>query len=89
MTQEILSLEARTQRLSAEIAKYTRKGYRVQSQTAISAQLVKPKKFSFVFAFLWFLLLGVGLLIYLLYYLAKRDKLVWIEVDETGRVTVK
>jgi capsule polysaccharide export protein KpsE/RkpR len=31
-------------------------------------QLVKPKKFSFIWALVWFLLFGIGLIVYLLYY---------------------
>lgn len=57
---------------------YVRQGFRVVSQTESSAQLVKPKVFSFVWALLWFLLLGVGLVVYLLYYAAKKDKTVYL-----------
>ena len=44
------------------------------SQTDTSAQLIKPKQFSIrVAALIWFLLFGVGLLIYIFYYVGKRD----------------
>ena len=80
---------ARQAILNEEIEKYVRKGYRVQSQTATTVQLIKPKSFSFFWAFVWFLLLGFGLVIYLLHYVAKKDEAVYIEIDEEGKVTVR
>lgn len=35
---------------------------------------------------MWFLLLGIGLVIYLIYYAAKKDEDVYLEVDEFGNV---
>lgn len=64
--------------LQQQIDWYVGQGYRVMSQTETSAQLVKPKQFSFVWAFLWFLLLGVGLIVYLLYYASKKDQTVYL-----------
>jgi hypothetical protein len=64
--------------LDAKVRRYVRKGYIVQSQTDTSAQLVKPKKFSFLWAFAWFMCFGGGLLVYLLYYWAKRDHTVYL-----------
>lgn len=64
---------------------HVRQGYRVVSQTEASAQLVKPKSFSFVWAFLWFLLAGIGLVVYLIYYAAKKDQQVYLYV-ESGQV---
>jgi len=74
-----------TAALQAQINDYVGRGYVVQSQTETSAQLVKPKVFSFVWAFLWFLLLGFGVLIYIFYYMSKNDKPVYLYV-ENGRV---
>ncbi len=71
--------------LQAQINEYARKGYIVQSQTETSAQLVKPKVFSFVWALLWFLLLGVGVLVYIFYYMSKNDQTVYLYV-ENGQV---
>lgn len=73
--------------LQAEVSRYIQRGFRVVSQTPRTAQLVKPKKFSFLFAFLWLLVAVVGVLIYLLYYAAKKDKQVYLTVDETGWIT--
>jgi hypothetical protein len=55
--------------------KYVRKGFRVLSQTEHWAQLVKPKRFSLV----WFFL-GFGIF-YLPYYLAKRDKTIYLRLE--------
>jgi hypothetical protein len=62
------------------------RGYRVQSHTGRMVQLVKPKRFGLIWALLWLLVGGVGLLVYLLYFLAKRDSRVCLIVGENGRV---
>lgn len=66
------------QPLQEHIEWYISQGYRVVSQTEASAQLVKPKTFSFVWAFIWFLCLGVGLIVYLLYYASKKEQSVYL-----------
>jgi len=75
-----------TDPLSAHVAWFVSQGYRVQSQTDAAAQLVKPKVFSFVWAFLWFLGFGAGLIVYLIYYAAKNDKQVYLTVSD-GKVS--
>lgn len=85
---ERVSLEQRGAILNAEIRRYVSNGYRVQSATSTTAQLVKPKKFSFFWALVWFLIFGVGILVYFAYYLAKKDRTVYVEVDESGKTTV-
>lgn len=80
------SVDERRAILQREISGYVKKGFRVVSQTDTTAQLVKPKTFSFLWALLWFLLLGVGLLVYLIWYWAKRDETIYLEVDDKGRV---
>ena len=84
------SIDLRSAILNAEIRRYIADGYRVHSATNTTAQLVKPKKFSFWGALAWFVLtLGAGLPIYIIYYyLWKKDRTAYIEVDETGRTTV-
>lgn len=72
--------------LQAEINALVAKGFRVLSQTETSAQLVKPKKFSFWWALFWFLWLGIGVLVYVFYYASKRDQNVYLVVDESGQV---
>ncbi len=80
------SIEERRTILQREINNYVRRGYRVVSQTDTTAQLVKPKRFSLLWALFWFLMLFVGLLIYLLYYISKKDNTVYLEVDEYGHI---
>ncbi len=85
-TQE-LSRSERTELLQREITKYVRRGFHVVSQTDTTAQLVKPKKFSLLWALLWFLLFGIGLIIYLIWYWSRRDQTVYLEVSPTGKIT--
>ena len=80
--------EERAAILEAKIAHLQRRGYRVVGRTPNTAQLVQPKRFSFGFALLWLLVLGVGLIVYLLYYAGKRDKTVYLEVVDDGRLRI-
>ena len=86
------SAEQRTALLERHIGELIRRGYRVTSRTETTAQLVKPKEFSLLWALVWLgltlCLLGVGILIYLLYYLAQKDKTVYLDVDPYGHVNV-
>jgi hypothetical protein len=83
---EPVPLGERSAILDAEVMKYARRGYEVRSRTQTTAQLVKPKKFSFIWALVWFLLFGIGLIVYLLYYWGKRDQTIYLEVDERGKI---
>lgn len=85
MSQE-MTIERRREILQREIAGYLKQGYRVVSQTDVTAQLVKPKQFSCLWAIIWTLVVGIGLLFYLFWYWAAKDQTVYIEVDEHGRV---
>jgi len=75
--------------LLAEINRYVQLGYQVTSQTARSAQLVKPKRFSVMWAIIWFVLAVVPFVIYVLVYMFKWDHHVLISVDEEGHITRK
>ncbi len=79
-------LETRRAALQARINQYLSQGYRVVSQTDTTAQLVRPKKFSCLIAVLALLVLVIGLLIYLFYYMGKKDDSVYLTVDDYGRV---
>jgi hypothetical protein len=81
-----LSEAERSALLDGEISDYAGEGFSVRQRTATTAQLVRPKKFSFFWAPVWFLMLGVGLVVYLLYYAAKRDEGRYVEVNEYGAV---
>ena len=76
----------RSRELEEEIAQYIHDGYFVRHRSATTAQLVRPKKFSFIWALLWFLLFGIGIVVYLIYYAAKQDEGRYVEVDEYGAV---
>jgi uncharacterized BrkB/YihY/UPF0761 family membrane protein len=81
-----LSIQERSNILDDEVRNYVQRGYRVESRTPTTAQLVRPKKFSFLWALLWFLLFGIGILVYVAYYLAKSDQTEYLEVDDAGKV---
>mgnify|MGYP001168471810 CR=1 FL=1 len=76
------------ERLQFVIDNYADVGYIIVYRDSRSAQLKRPKRFSFVFAFLWLLVFGYGLLVYLIYYLAKRDEIVYLTLDDAGQVVV-
>ena len=73
--------------LQAAIARRTSQGWVIVSSGPTEAQMKKPKSFSFVWAFVWFLLLVFGLLIYIFYYMAKKEPLIYIQVTD-GQLTV-
>lgn len=81
-----LSLDQRSAALDAAIRQYIAAGFRVASQTPVSAQLVRPKQFSCAIATLSLLVFGVGVLVYLFYYAALRDDVYFLTVDESGSV---
>lgn len=85
MRQE-LSFEQRSAILEREIAKWSKRGYQVVSQTLTTAQLVRPKRFSCLAATLWTLLLGIGLIFYLFYYMGKKDDIIYLSIDERGHI---
>lgn len=62
-----------------------REGFFVRHRTATAAHLTRPKKFSFIRALLWFLLFGVRIVVYLIYYAAKQGEGRYVEVHEYGR----
>ena len=73
--------------LQAEIARRTSQGWMIVSSGPTQAQMKKPKSFSFGWALLWFLLLGIGLLVYIFYYMAKKEPLIYIQVTD-GQLSV-
>jgi hypothetical protein len=87
VSSEPLSEDERLRILEVQIGHYTRRGFFVRERTASTAQLIKPKNFSFLWALLWFLLFGIGLVVYLIYYAAKKDEGRYVSVNEYGAVT--
>lgn len=72
------SVEEHRRLLEQQIDGHLQRGYRVVSQTDTAAQLVRPKSFSFIWAMAWFLLCGVGVLVYVFYYASKSDDTVYL-----------
>lgn len=67
--------------LKAQIRIAVEYGYQLTNQTSTTAQLIRNKKFSCLFASLGFLLAGIGAVIYVFYYLAKRDEVIYLDVE--------
>lgn len=86
----ILSVEQRQAILAKEIQHYIKQDFRVVSQTATTAQLVKPKRMSCGVALLVLIVsiftFGILFLLYLIWYIAQKDQQVYIDVDEYGKV---
>jgi hypothetical protein len=84
---EPISEVERSRLLDEAIKGYLLRGFFVRLRTQTTAQLVRPKKFSFIWALLWFLLFGIGIIVYFIYYAAKSDEGIYLQVDEYGNVT--
>jgi len=84
-----MSLEIRREILQREISNYVNKGFLVISQTETTAQLIKQKKFSFLWATVWFLVFGIGFLIYVFWYWSRKDQGVYLEVTDTGQIITR
>jgi hypothetical protein len=69
------------------IREYVNAGYQLTLKTEGMAQLVKPKKFNSILAFLGLFTFGIVTIICILSYLGDRDKTVLIEFDKEGNVT--
>jgi len=67
--------------LQRMIARYTRYGYRLDSETETSASMVRPKKFSFLPALLWFLVFGVGVFVYIFWYMSRSDDTLYLHTE--------
>jgi cell division septal protein FtsQ len=67
--------------LKAQVRIAVELGYHVVSQTASSAQLMRKKQFSCLIATLSLFVFGIGFLIYLFYFLSKKDDLIYLDAD--------
>ncbi len=89
--QRELTIAERRAILDQEVASYAQQGYLVLSRSDTTAQLVKPKRFSCLWAFVWLLvtifLLGIGMIIYWIWHASKKNKGLYLEVDLYGNVT--
>jgi len=73
--------------LQAEIGRRTAQGWEIVSRGPTEAQMRRPKRFSFGWAFLWFLLFGVGVFVYLIWHWLKAEQLAYLRVVE-GKLVV-
>ncbi len=81
-----LSVAERSKILDVEVSQYQKQGFTLLSRTDTTAQLSKKNEFDFCLA-LFLVIIVIGIFIYLLYFLtAKKGNLVFIEVDEFGRI---
>jgi len=83
--QGVLTIEERSAILERAIRDYQKRGWRLIARTEITAQLYKPKEFSCCLAIILVFLI-IGIILYLIYYLTKKDSTVYIEVNEHGKV---
>lgn len=86
----MLTVAERSARLETEIRRYVREGFWVQARTDTSARLVRPKQMHPAVVWASFLLIGIGVFIfiaYYLYFLGKRDQVIEISIDAEGNVS--
>lgn len=79
-------MQGDTDILESEIRAFLALGYRVTDRSQNTAQLILPRSFSFGWAFVWFLVFGVGVFVYLAYYLSKRDTIMYLSVGDDGQL---
>jgi hypothetical protein len=89
--QEYLNLAVARQRseliLEQWIIHYVKRGYRLTARSDASAQLVQPKKFSSFWAmFLLVFSLGTLLPIYIIYYLSKKERAIYLSITPAGTI---
>ena len=79
----MLTVAERSAILEDAIQRYQKGGFHLVSRTDTSAQLYRPKQFSCCLAII-LVFLVIGIILYLIYYLTKKDDSVFLEVDEYG-----
>lgn len=67
--------------LKSQIRIAVEKGYHVVSQTETTAQLLREKKFSCLIATIGLLCFFFGLVVYVLYYLSKRQDKIYLDIE--------
>lgn len=73
--------------LDSTIERYLKQGYRLDSKTTDQAVMVKPKKFSFLWAIIWtFFTFGFGIFVYLFWYMSRSDQYVYIHRLTNGKI---
>ena len=84
-----MELAERTEVLEGEIQTWSRDGYVIVDRSATTAQMSRKKAFSCLAATLSFLFFGIGFLIYMFWYLSKRDEIIYLSVDANGKGKVE
>ena len=74
--------------LQNTIEDHASRGFIISSQTETTAEMVRSKEFNLVPALVWFLLFGIGVLVYIFYYMYKSDETIFIRV-QGGEVSVQ
>ncbi len=69
------------QNLQAQITYLTLHKYVLIFQNEKTAQLVRRKRFSFLIAFVGVLLWFIGFIVYLIWYLAKEDDTIYLDIS--------
>lgn len=73
--------------LQQEIQRYAAHGFIVVHQTETTAQLRKPKQFNFgIFLVLGILLFIIGAILYVAWYAAQSDEIVYLSLAEDGSI---
>lgn len=82
----MLTKDERTAILDREVQKYVKSGYRVNSRTDTTAQLVQPKKFSFLLFIVLLILMVLPAVLYVVWYMVKKEGAIYLTVDENGKI---
>jgi hypothetical protein len=86
MWPRILTEAERSAILDDQLERFASDGWRVLHRTATTAQITRSKRISVGAALLWALCFLVGLLVYLLLHLSRRDPVGRLIVGQDGRV---
>jgi flagellar basal body-associated protein FliL len=85
-------LAVRSANLETAIVYYQSKGFILNGKTERTAQLTKPKKFSWVWFTIWLLIsivaFALPIFIYLIYYWAKKDEVITLSINESGQLLI-
>lgn len=69
-------------RLDVVTELYMKEGFIVNLRTDNQLQLIRKKQFSFLWALFWFLIFGIGILIYIFYFISKKDEQINITLPD-------
>lgn len=89
---DVVRLTEQGKVLENAVARYQQQGWILISNTSRTAQLRKPKKFSWVWFFIWLVVgivaIALPVIIYLIYYAVKKDETVTLSVNEAGELLI-